>query len=158
MVKFSTYFSRGSSRELIFPSSHSLYSIRVGKILDRLAILKDRQQSNEAVSLSDTKYLMSLHVGTPTHSFCLLPALCQFFHFLINMFSLSCLAVALKELLIMDMGEQLVKTPPTSISLTNGHMTWHPCLFKQYINRTKEKSCFSSSGSLCDRQFLGQAQ
>ena len=41
MVKFSTYFSRGSSREPIFPSSHSLYSISVGKILDKLAILKD---------------------------------------------------------------------------------------------------------------------
>lgn len=41
MVKFSTYFSRGSSREPIFPSSHSLYSISVGKILDKLAILTD---------------------------------------------------------------------------------------------------------------------
>ena len=38
-VKFSAYFSKGSSKDSIFPSSQSLYNIRVGKIFDRLAIL-----------------------------------------------------------------------------------------------------------------------
>lgn len=39
IVKLSKYFSRGSSKESTRPSSHSLYSINVGKILERLAIL-----------------------------------------------------------------------------------------------------------------------
>lgn len=42
MVKLSAYFSRGSSRESTWPFSHSLYSISVGKILERLAILKSQ--------------------------------------------------------------------------------------------------------------------
>lgn len=41
MVKLSTYFSRGSSKEPTLPSSHNRYSIRVGKILDTLAILQN---------------------------------------------------------------------------------------------------------------------
>lgn len=44
MVKFSTYFSSGSSKDAIFPSSHSLQSISVGKIFDKLAILKETRR------------------------------------------------------------------------------------------------------------------
>lgn len=63
MVKFSTYFSRGSSRDPIFPSSHSLYSISVGKIFDTLAILQ-RQRETQAVGwMSHSHYSCSGSCG-----------------------------------------------------------------------------------------------
>lgn len=58
MVKFSTYFSRGSSREPILPSSHSLYSISVGKIFDTLAIL-ERQWETAVGWMSGSYYSCS---------------------------------------------------------------------------------------------------
>lgn len=39
MVKVLAYRSRGSSREATMPSSHRRYSMRTGKILERLEIL-----------------------------------------------------------------------------------------------------------------------
>ncbi len=48
MVKLSTYFSSGSSREPTLPSSHSRYSIRVGKILDTLAILQKAKHAADS--------------------------------------------------------------------------------------------------------------